>query len=69
MKTNIFFSKIVHLFTIKGIKTKMNEVDKTVHELIHPRFFVDKSAETIEKNTNESLLFQMYSKENNTLFI
>lgn len=38
-------------------------------ELNHPRFDVDENFNIKEIKGNSSLLFQMYSKENETLFI
>lgn len=40
-----------------------------IKELSHPRFHVDASFKLNEKKSNKSLLFHMYSKENDTLFI
>jgi hypothetical protein len=39
------------------------------NELNHPRFEVDDNFSLNEKKGNSSLLFHMYSKENETLFI
>ena len=69
MKTNINFSRIVSFFSRKNIKNKIEKVDQTVHELIHPRFIIDKSSEATNETTKKSMLFHLYSKENDTLFI
>jgi len=39
------------------------------NELIHPSFGITETDNTAEKKTPNSLLFLMYSKENETLFI
>lgn len=69
MKTNINFSRIVSFFSRKNIKNKIEKVDQTVHELIHPRFIIDKSSDATNETTKKSMLFHLYSKENDTLFI
>ncbi|CAM2867523.1 hypothetical protein SAMN05444143_101454 [Flavobacterium succinicans] len=69
MITNITFRTIVSFFSRKNIKNKIEKVDQTVHELIHPRFIMDKSEETVNKDAKKSMLFHMYSNENDTLFI
>jgi hypothetical protein len=69
MKTNINFSRIVSFFSRKNIKNKIEKVDQTVHELIHPRFIMDKSSDATNETTKKSMLFHLYSKENDTLFI
>ncbi|GAA3764431.1 hypothetical protein [Flavobacterium ginsengiterrae] len=39
------------------------------NELIHPSFGITETGKKAEKKTPNSLLFLMYSKENETLFI
>jgi hypothetical protein len=39
------------------------------NELIHPRFGITETDEKADKKEPNSLLFLMYSKENETLFI
>jgi hypothetical protein len=67
--------------TITYIRTKIesyrNLISRTINvkpfnpksELNHPRFDVDETFDLKEKSGNSSLLFHMYSKENETLFI
>lgn len=70
MKINITIHKIVSFFSRKNIKNTINQVDQTVLELIHPRF-ITKDTDEKQTNTNnkKSLMFHMYSNENDTLFI
>jgi len=59
---------LVKTFTkLKNIKTKRNPPPK--NELVHPRFGIDEADNKREKKNPDSLLFLMYSKENETLFI
>lgn len=54
--------------TLKRIRTKKNSL-LPKNELIHPRFGVTENNTKTEKKNPDSLLFLMYSKENETLFI
>jgi hypothetical protein len=42
---------------------------QTKNELIHPRFEIEKDNAVTQKSVSNSLLFLMYSKENETLFV
>jgi hypothetical protein len=42
---------------------------QTKNELIHPRFEIEKDNALTQKSVSNSLLFLMYSKENETLFV
>jgi hypothetical protein len=42
---------------------------RTKNELIHPRFEIEKDNAVTQKSVSNSLLFLMYSKENETLFV
>ncbi|MFB9108988.1 hypothetical protein [Flavobacterium gyeonganense] len=53
---------------LKKIRTKKNNPPPK-NELIHPRFGVTENNTKTEKKNPDSLLFLMYSKENETLFI
>ncbi|MFB9078545.1 hypothetical protein ACFFLS_15405 [Flavobacterium procerum] len=53
---------------LKNKRTKRNNPPPT-EELAHPRFGMNGTAENATKKTPNSLLFLMYSKENETLFI
>jgi hypothetical protein len=54
--------------TLKRIRTKKNSPPPK-NELIHPRFGISETDTKTEKKNPDSLLFLMYSKENETLFI
>ncbi|MCI9846652.1 hypothetical protein [Flavobacterium pectinovorum] len=53
--------------TLKNIRAKRNPPPK--NELTHPRFGITETDNKTEKKNPDSLLFLMYSKENETLFI
>ena len=53
---------------LKSIRTKRNN-PPPVNELIHPSFGIAETDKNTEKKVPNSLLFLMYSKENETLFI
>jgi len=54
--------------TLKNIRAKRNNPPPK-NELIHPRFGITETDNKREKKNPDSLLFLMYSKENETLFI
>lgn len=54
--------------TLKNIRAKRNNPPPK-NELIHPRFGIAEADIKAEKKDPNSLLFLMYSKENETLFI
>ena len=54
--------------TLKNIRAKRN-IPPPKNELIHPRFGITEADIIAEKKEPNSLLFLMYSKENETLFI
>lgn len=54
--------------TLKDIRAKRNNPPPT-NELIHPRFGMTDTDLKAEKKAPNSLMFLMYSKENETLFI
>jgi hypothetical protein len=53
---------------LKNIRAKRNNPPPK-NELIHPRFGITEADAKTEKKNPDSLLFLMYSKENETLFI
>ncbi|MFH6998338.1 hypothetical protein ACHRVZ_10430 [Flavobacterium sp. FlaQc-57] len=55
--------------TLKNIRAKRNNPPPTKNELVHPRFGITEADKVAEKKEPNSLLFLMYSKENETLFI
>jgi hypothetical protein len=54
--------------TLKNIRAKRNNPPPK-NELIHPRFGITETDVKMEKKNSDSLLFLMYSKENEALFI
>ncbi len=65
MSTLNYFTKTFS--TLKNRSKKNNPPPK--NELIHPRFGITETDKATEKKEPNSLLFLMYSKENETLFI
>lgn len=56
------------LSTFRNLKAERNNPPPT-NELIHPSFGINETDKKLEKKLPNSLLFLMYSKENETLFI
>lgn len=54
---------------LKNRRTKNNNPPPPTNELAHPRFGMTEADKSTIKNVPNSLLFLMYSKENETLFI
>ena len=65
MKTANYFSNIVEF--LRSFKEKKERTIATTNELTHPRFKL--TTTDVSKEGANSLLFLMYSKENETLFI
>jgi hypothetical protein len=53
--------------SLSNVRT--NTIVQTKNELIHPRFEIEKDNALTQKSVSNSLLFLMYSKENETLFV
>ena len=68
MKTITYIKSKLELFK-RITRTIKIEPFNPKNELNHPRFDVDETFDLKEKKGNSSLLFHMYSKENETLFI
>lgn len=60
---------IAKTFSTLKNRSKRNNPPPPKNELIHPRFGITESDKKEEKKELNSLLFLMYSKENETLFI
>ena len=56
------------LSTLKSLRAERNNPPPK-NELVHPRFGITETDKKAEKKNPDSLLFLMYSKENETLFI
>lgn len=67
MSTLNYLAKTIS--TLKNKRTKRNNPPPPANELVHPRFGITETDKNAEKITPNSLLFLMYSKENETLFI
>ncbi|WP_348799772.1 hypothetical protein [Flavobacterium adhaerens] len=65
MKTITYIKNKIEFF-LRSIKV---EPFNPKNELNHPRFDVDENFDLKSKKGNSSLLFHMYSKDNETLFI
>ena len=68
MSTSKYFPRTFHLLKKISLKTK-KDTDNSRNELIHPRFGITKNNSSLEKKASNSLLFLMYSEENEALFI
>lgn len=68
MRTSKYFTRTSHLLSSFNFRTKKDTGKNTTNELIHPRF-VTATDNLAEKKVPNSLLYLMYSEENETLFI
>ncbi|TDE55535.1 hypothetical protein [Flavobacterium sp. GT3P67] len=69
MSTTKHFSKTFQLLKNFSFRTKTKKENDSKNELTHPRFEISKNDPLAQKTVPRSLLFQMYSKENEELFI
>ena len=68
MKTLNYFSRTFS--AIRNFRAKVNSLPPPVNELVHPRFGLTASGDKdAQRKAPNSLLFLMYSKENENLFI
>ncbi|TDD99193.1 hypothetical protein [Flavobacterium cellulosilyticum] len=67
MKTLKYYTNKFLFFT--NLKTRPTKVTDYSAELTNPRFEMDLKKASINKKGMNSLLSQMYSEENNALFI
>ncbi|MBS7252846.1 hypothetical protein [Flavobacterium branchiicola] len=67
MSTLNYLSKT--FLTLKSLRAKRNNPPPPINELVHPRFGITETDKKEVKKEADSLLFLMYSKENETLFI
>jgi hypothetical protein len=61
--------KTIQPFPNRKFRQKNKKDKEVVSELVNPRFEVKRSANFRTKNDSNSLLVQMYSQENEILFI
>ena len=69
MSTTKYFPKTSQLLERINNRNKKQKENDSKNELIHPRFEISKNDPLAQKIVPSSLLFQMYSKENEELFI
>lgn len=69
MSTTKYFPKTVALLERISFNSKKEKYSDSKNELIHPRFEVSKNDALAQKTVPNSLLFLMYSQENEALFI
>jgi hypothetical protein len=69
MKTITYIANGVELLRKTILKAIKAEPFNPIKELNHPRFHIDETFDLKAKKSKSSLLFHMYSKENDTLFI
>ena len=67
MSTTKYFTKTFRL--LKSINFRNKKENDSKNELIHPRFEISKNDALAQKIVPNSLLFLMYSQENEALFI
>ncbi|TDE31167.1 hypothetical protein E0I61_00245 [Flavobacterium ranwuense] len=63
------FLKTFQLLKGFSFRTKTEKENDSKNELTNPRFKISKNDPLAQKKVPNSLLFQMYSKENEELFI
>ena len=69
MSTTKYFPKTFDLLKRIDQTPKKEKENVSKNELIHPRFEVSKNDPLAQKSVPNSLLFLMYSQENEALFI
>ncbi|MGO4905614.1 hypothetical protein [Flavobacterium sp. W20_MBD1_R3] len=69
MSTTKHFPKTVALLERISFNNRKEKQNDSKNELIHPRFEISKNDALAQKTVPNSLLFLMYSQENEALFI
>lgn len=69
MSTTKYFIKTFRLLKSINFRNKKEKENDSKNELIHPRFEISKNDVLAQKIVTNSLLFLMYSQENEALFI
>ncbi|KIA82715.1 hypothetical protein [Flavobacterium sp. AED] len=69
MRTLKYFPRTFRLLKNFSFRNKTENSSDSKNELIHPRFEVSKNDPLAQKIVPNSLLFLMYSEENEELFI
>ncbi|CAM4068987.1 hypothetical protein FLSI110296_12140 [Flavobacterium sinopsychrotolerans] len=69
MSTTKYFPKTFQVLKSIDFRNKKEKENNSKNELIHPRFEISKNDALAQKIVPNSLLFLMYSQENEALFI
>lgn len=69
MSTTKYFLKTFQLLKSINFRNKKQNENNSKNKLIHPRFEISKNDALAQKIVPNSLLFLMYSQENEALFI
>ncbi|SFE87422.1 hypothetical protein [Flavobacterium xueshanense] len=69
MSTTKYFTKTFQVLKSIDFRKKKEKENNFKNELIHPRFEISKNDALAQKTVPNSLLFLMYSQENEALFI
>jgi hypothetical protein len=69
MSTIKYFPKTFQVLKSIDFRNKKEKENNSKNELIHPRFEISKNDALAQKIVPNSLLFLMYSQENEALFI
>lgn len=69
MSATKYIAKAFQLLKTINIRNKTKKGNDFINELIHPRFEISKNDALSQKKVANSLLFLMYSKENDVLFV
>ena len=69
MSTAKYFPKTFQVLKSIDFRNKKGKENDLTNELIHPRFEISKNDALAQKTVPNSLLFLMYSQENEALFI
>ncbi|MCL6461988.1 hypothetical protein SAMN05444372_10159 [Flavobacterium micromati] len=69
MNATNFFVRPFRRFKNFTSRSNSKEISQESNKLIHPRFEISKNDDLQQKIVSSSLLFLMYSEENDALFI
>ena len=69
MSATKYFARAFQSLKSINFRNKTKKGNDFINELIHPRFEITENDKTVQKKVVNSLLFLMYSKENEPLFL
>ena len=69
MSATKYFARAFQSLKSINFRSKTKKGNDFINELIHPRFGITENDKTVQKKVVNSLLFLMYSKENEPLFL